>query len=344
MHFVTALEYMVAMEEKAVQTDADWCHTTRAEQDESPSSPVLPPPVSRKIINDTSLPYDGIFFGYPIDSSSNRSSPWRMNPIRCRTTFEPKFSGDLSEIVVSGTMGEDLDPTLPKSQYYYNHGWTLDLSEAEKTAKKKLNTYPNGLGFTDSKEAYYGIYESPPVALLLPYEAADGSFAEPKTGDPANDWYESIVVCQVNDKNTFDSAFKDPDSCDLWSDVGVRIGGFEVAQNATKMLKTIGSVYLGKPICKHVLIPEGAKLTSHNTLVREGNKGGDKDSSSSRTVMAGDGYSGDSRLLDTDQTGLLVEVFVSNPHIVHVNQACSLSHVIWEERSSATTQAATNER
>jgi hypothetical protein len=354
MHFVTALEYMVVMEEEEDTTESSsssrhWCPTTPLQQEGyTESSPFfsLPPPVSRKIVNDTNLPYDGIFFGHPMGAENDNESQqgpssqtWRINPMRCRTTFEPKFSGDLSEIVVSGTMGEDLDPTLPKSQYYYNQGWTYDLSEAEKGAKRKLNLYPDGLGFKDSKEAYYGIYESPPITLLLPYESdttmldASSSLSSsllPQAGDSAEDWYESIVLCQVNNKNTFDSAFADPSSCNFGNDVGIKIGGINVAQNTTKMLNTIGSVYLGKPICKHVAIPPRARLTSHNTLLREGDSGGGGRDSSG--VMAGDSNPIDSRLLDTDQTGLLVEVFVSNPHVVHINQACSLSHVVWEER------------
>jgi hypothetical protein len=343
MHFVTALEYMIVMEEEedtnvesasSSSSFRHWCPTTLLQRED------LPPPVSRKIANDTNLPYDDIFFGHPVGAEGgikSHSQPWKMNPMRCRTTFEPKLSGDLSEIVVSGTMGEDLDPTLPKSQYYYNKGWTYDLSEAEKSAKRKLNLYPDGLGFKDSKEAYYGIYESPPMSLLLPYEsgttmaAASSSLSTsllPRAGDIAEDWYDSIVLCQVNNKNTFDSAFADPNSCSFGNDVGIKIGGVSVPQNTTKMLTTIGSVYLGKPICKHVAIPPRARLTSHNTLLQEGD-GGDRPSTG---VMAGDGNPKDSRLLDTDQIGLLVEVFVSNPHIVRINQACSLSHVVWEER------------
>lgn len=345
MHFVTALEYMIAMEdyENAGSSSHHWCPTP-LHQDGSIQT--LPPPVSRKIVNNTKLPYDGIFFGHPLGAENiesystgvkhenSSSQSWTMNPMHCRTTFEPKVSGDLSEIVVSGTMGEDLDPTLPKSQYYYNRGWTYDLSEAEKTAKRKLNLYPDGLGFKDSKEAYYGIYESPHMTLLLPYQsdtstsaAASLSSLMPQVGDPAKDWYESIVLCQVNDKNTFDSAFADPNSCNFGNDVGLRIGGIDVPQNTTKMLNTIGSVYLGKPICKHVLIPPQARLTSHNTLMRVRDVGV-QDPSSLRGFMAADG------LLDIDQAGLLVELFVSNPHIVRVNQACSLSHVVWEERRS----------
>ncbi len=73
-------------------------------------------------------------------------------------------------------------------------------------------------------------------------------------------------------------------------------------------MKDAGTLYLGKPVCSHVPIPEGAILTSHNELAKSGLE------------------------LETDQIGLLVQIFVTNPHIVHINQACSLSHIVWEEK------------
>jgi len=346
MHFVTALEYMIAMEEREKEkrnsddSDADnhhWCQQDSLTTSESLSSvssvPTffsLPPPVSRKIANETKLHYDGILFGNPIMDQSNINNnnnvailqngsfvPWIMNPVRCRTTFEPKLSGDLSEIIVNGSAGEDLDVLLPKSQYYYNKGWTLDLSEAEKAAKRKLSVYPNGLGFRDSKEAYYGIYESPQMTLLLPYETS----LLPKAGDSASDFYQSLVVCSVNEKNV---DYSIPHSCNFATDVGVRIGGISVTQNDTKMFDTIGLLYLGKPICKHVKIPSEARLTSHNTLLNEVDD----------PVNGFHERNDYVNLLENDETGLLVEVFVSNRHIVHINQACSLSHVLWEEKAT----------
>ena len=335
MHFVAALEYMVAMDENENENEPSWTAACSSALGGSgagsgPSVP-LPPPAS--LANRTGSDRDGIFFGHPLAQGTEAApaGTWAMNPVRCRTTFEPKLSGDLTEIVVSGTIGEDLDPVLPKSQFYYNHGWTYDLSEAEKNAKRRLGTYPDGLGFRDSKEAYYGIFESPPLALLLPYESGNGPPAGkipdlPSAGDPASDWYKSIVLCQVNDKNTFDSAFADESSCNFATDVDVRVGGKNVTKNATNMLNMVGSTYLGKPICKHVEIPPGARLSSHNALVREGLslRGSD-------AVVSGSDM--DSKLLAVDQVGLVVEVYVSNPRVVHVHQACSLSHVVWEEQT-----------
>ena len=327
MHFLSALEYMMGHLE---QMDGEICsaahnssplHNDQESGDDlSLSSPsiVLPPPVSGRILNKTDIEFDPVLFGRPINDES-----WTMNPVQCRTTFQPIRQGDLSDIVVSGTIGEDVDSALPKSQMYYNRGWTLDLSEGERAAKRRLSMYPDGLGFIDSKEAYYGIYESPHMKLLLPIDARHGRPMPPRIGDQATDWVDSIVLCEVNEKSV------EPNKCNLDTDIGLLIGGANVTNASTapnttettasavnsKMIKTVGSVYLGKPICKYVGIPSDAQLTSHNHL------------------LIGSGHSKyiheDDRYLEEDQVGLLVEIYVTNPHIVHVDQACSISHVIW---------------
>ena len=282
MHFLTALEYLVG-------TPNLQCPVT-------PPISTLPKPVSESITNNT-MKYDQLLFGYEHEQLSQE---WKMNPVSCRTTFQPILSGDLSEIVVSGTTAEDLDVLLPKSQMYYNQGWTLDMSVGEKAAKRKLSLYENSLGFVDSKEAYYGIYESPPIQLLLPYEGSVKQQKELQIDTAAKDWFESIVLCQVNEK-------RGETACNFGFDLGVRVGG----ANATmELMKDMGTLYLGKPVCAKIKIPENAKLTSHN-------------------VLAG---AGSEAAIQTDQVGVLVEVAVTNPHINHVDQACSISHVVWETK------------
>mmetsp|Transcript_55142 Transcript_55142/g.133976 ORF Transcript_55142/g.133976 Transcript_55142/m.133976 type:complete len:225 (+) Transcript_55142:620-1294(+) len=221
---------------------------------------------------------------------------------------------------------------------YHNRGWTLDLSEAERTAKRRLSMYPDGLGFVDSKEAYYGIYESPHLKLLLPLDSSgEIGGLRPQIGDEAREWVESIVLCEVNEKNI------EPNRCNLDTDVGLIVGGVNmtsssvktnganrtasknISANSSKMIKTVGSVYLGKPICKHVSVPAGAELTSHNHLLR------------------GKGHSKyvheDKQYLEVDQVGLLIQIYVRNPRIVHVNQACSISHVVWDTKQKVTDSA-----
>jgi hypothetical protein len=315
MHFMAAMEYMVSMSTSNNNADS-WCpalsfqHRDPTQNDVTKSSQVvLPPPVSGKIMNDTNLHYDSFLFGRPLDTGdTDHEQHWTINPIQCRTSFQPKLSGDLTEIVASGTIAEDLEVTLPKSQYYYNRGWTWDLSQSEKSAKKKLSLYPDSLGFKDSKEAYYGIYESGTMTLLLPFESKANDGNGPKVGDNASTWFDSIILCQVNER-TYE---EHPDACNFATDVSFTIGGANVTSNHTKMVHTIGAVYLGKPICKHIQTPPGARLTSHNELLIEDEKA--------------------SKALQIDQVGLLVEVFVSNPRIVHIHQACSISHVVWQER------------
>jgi hypothetical protein len=188
---------------------------------------------------------------------------------------------------------------------YYNKGWTFDLSEGEKTAKRKLSVFENGLGFRDSKEAYYGIYESPKMTLLVPYEAkTTTATSAPQIGDAASDWFESLVLCQVNEK-------RDATACNFGSDVGVLIGGVNATDTAV-LMKDAGTLFLGQPVCLQVPMPPQAILTSHNQLAASKN--------------------------DDDEVGVLVEIYVTNPHIVHVNQACSISHVVWEETATITKQ------
>ena len=139
-----------------------------------------------------------------------------MNPVRCRTSFQPLLKGNLTSIVVDGTTAENIDLLLPKSMMFYNKGWTMDLSEGEKAAKRKLGLYDNGLGFVDGKEAYYGLINSGTLRLLLPYEQPlsnegqkhdEATISEnqyPKVGDIATDWFESVVICQVNEKHAVD--------------------------------------------------------------------------------------------------------------------------------------------
>lgn len=316
MHLLAALEYMMANLVDEIRVH-DVCTSTSSSGINA--SYFLPPPVSGIILNKTDFAYDRILYGHPVHVAGGAESKftsaaatqptngvdWIMNPVQCRTTFQPILSGDLSEIVVSGTIAEDIDVALPKSRMYYNQGWTFDLSDSEKKAKRQLSVYPDGLGFVDSKEAYYGIYESPKMKLLLPHRktrigSENGN--SPKIGDLASRWYESVVVCQVNEKIEADGG------CNFAADVGFLIGGVNVTGTSANMIETIGSVYLGKPICKQVRIPSEARLTSHNAL------------------------DDPNKALKEDVVGLLVELYVSNPHIVHIPQACSISHVIWEER------------
>lgn len=324
MHFLTATEYLMS------QSDTDINQQCGSSTSTSQKVVSLPSPVSGTITNTTNMIYNSILFGHPQDPNNNGNDEqqWHMNPIHCRTTFQPILNGDLSELVVSGTTAEDLEVLLPKSQMYYNQGWTFDVSEKEKAAKRKLSLFPDGLGFVDSKEAYYGIYESKKMRLLIPFEeesslsSPGAAIATPEIGKRANDWFESMVLCQVNEKRDF-SSFAELPSCNLATDIGVVIGGINAtaslvpSNNFTtdtrtynKMMNDAGTLYLGQQMCMHIQIPKEAVLTSHNQL--------DKNP--------------EDEPLEKDIVGMMVDIFVTNPHIAHISQACSISHVIWEQK------------
>jgi hypothetical protein len=300
MHFVTALQVLVA------KPDLE-CLVPEQELR-------LPPPISGKLLNAT-LEFSSVLFG-----ESHTEEVWSMNPVHCRTTFKPILTGDLKSIVYSGTTGEDIDIMLPKSQMFYNKAWTLDLSEGEKSGQRKLNTFDHGLGFLDRKEAYYGIYTSGRIKLLVPYEAA-ATAAHPKVGDATSDWFQSLIICQVNEK-------RDSGACNGAEDLGYAVGGV----NATNiiMMGNAGTLFLGKKICAAITIPKDATFTSRRLLEEQQRREDEQKLGENQIAAIPEN---ESPL--ADQIGMLVEVFVTNQHIVHVNQACSVSHVVWEQRKES---------
>jgi len=151
--------------------------------------------------------------------------------IHCRTSYEPIVSGRLTEIVKSGmiTSNEENSPLfMPKMGLHeYNQGWVLDYSESERLAKRKLDRYDNGLGFVDSKQALYGIYNSGPLEFQIPSVSV-----------------KSIVVCQVNERE------RPLESCRLDSKKIMPMEFWIQGKNTTgKILTQPGTLYLGHSLC-----------------------------------------------------------------------------------------------
>jgi hypothetical protein len=290
MHFLSALEILAASESME-KTNADSFHLRRCQKYDSSAnsrSALLSEPVYEKAVH-SSEPWTSILFGEPLSDGTNQ---WKMNAVKCRTSFEPIVEGTLSDIVVSGSVGEDLDIMLPKSKMFYNRGWVLDLSDEEKKAKRNLHRF-GGLGFVDSKKAYYGIFASGPLSLLLPFEASSREGrGSPSVGDWAKDWFKSVVLCEVNEQRS-------ASACNTEKDVQYTVGGVN-ATNVT-IMDAAGTRYLGKKLCTHVLVPDTAVLTSHKT--RE------------------------------QQVGLQVTATIHNNHINRRDEACSISHIVWEQRT-----------
>jgi hypothetical protein len=227
-------------------------------------------------------PSTSIFFG----QASDKSGTWTMNPVHCRTSFDPILHGNLTDIVVAGSVGEDMDVMLPKSKMFYNKGWVLNLSEQEKAAKRSLNRF-GGLGFVDNKRSYYGIFASGPISfkLSLPRPGNQMDSVHAKT------LFRSIVVCETNEK-------RDHGACEISRDVGFTIGGV----NASKPMLLNHTQFLGKPVCVFVDVPVDAKA-----------------------------------LCLADQCSLEVNASVVNRQINDRKDACSISHIVWEEQQQELT-------
>jgi hypothetical protein len=262
--------------------------------------------VVEEVSSTATRPWTSILFG---EQESNSSSRWRMNPVQCRTSFEPILSGDLSSIAVSGSVGEDLNIMLPKSKMFYNRGWVLDLSDGEKQAKRKLDVF-GGLGYVDRKKAYYGIFPSGRIRFLLPYESKQERKQKPIVGDKATDWFKSIVVCEVNEK-------RDAGACETEKDLSLIVGGANVT-NAV-MMDAPGTLYLGKKLCLYIPVPNDAILTSRNEL---------KKNETTKLKLPPDQI----HAKRDEKVGLALELSINNRHILLRDQACSVSHVVWEQQ------------
>lgn len=304
MHFLRALEWLATSRQEPSILQ---CLDSDDDGDEVETT-VLPRPVVEEVSTAT-RPWTSILFGEQESNSS--SSRWRMKPVHCRTSFEPILSGDLSSIAVSGSVGEDLNIMLPKSKMYYNRGWVLDLSDGEKQAKRKLDVY-GGLGYVDRKKAYYGIFPSGTLRFLLPYdnEKTQEHTQKPVVGDKATEWFKSIVVCEVNEK-------RDAGACQTEKDLSLIVGGANVTDAV--MMDAPGTLYLGKKLCLYVPVPNDAILTSRNEL---------KKNETTKLLLPPDQID----VARDEEVGLALELFINNRHILLRDQACSVSHVVWEQQ------------
>ena len=170
--------------------------------------------------------------------------------------------------------------------------------------------------------------------MILPFEKSSNE--KPESEDPASKWFRSVVICEVNDKTTTGHASDKGPRCKFDEDVDFFIGGI----NATVAIKPItagGSLYLGKKVCYHFSVPDGARLTTAGELFEKAAK------ETRAMIVSQNNNHIESRQQELDPMvrlpnrdgryptlGLSVEVRIRNPHIFHVEQACSIAHVVWE--------------
>lgn len=241
----------------------------------------LPPPITGKNIAPSAL--SSLFYG------ARAGSEWAMNRVLCHTTFEPIMNN--KGIVVSGIVGADLDLTLPRGAQLYNTGWVLDLGSEEKKAKMKLERY-GGLGYIDSKKAYYGVRASGPLELFLPCtEREDLHIAMQDSVQEvlARDCFQNVVVCEVNDKHVTGK------ECNLNTDLSFVVGGS--VSHDIKPVNATGAFYWGRNVCIRVGIPP------QSTLSRS--EGG--------------------------SIGLALQLSVASTSVTIRSGPCSVSHIVWEQ-------------
>lgn len=251
----------------------------------------LPAPISSELEFDSISKNSTLMFGNP----SSHDDYWYMNDIHCRTTFDPVINGNLTETIISGSDGEDLDLLLTKGPMLYNKNWILDYGSVAKQQAGSVERY--NLGFQDRRKGYFGVHASGALDLFIPYETDVKKEKLLKDRKPG-DIFKNIVVCEVNERT----------ECNIAKDISFIVG--DVAVNATT-LQTNGASYNGKQICALLDIPKEAVLMTRQAT---------KDSS------------GPLRRHSTEKhIGLSLKISVANNKIFWKDGPCSVSHVIWEQ-------------
>jgi hypothetical protein len=324
MHFLSALELAVAsmIGSKPLFEDGLALDGERLKTENDPY--FLPPPFSSKDINvDKSLGnLPSVLFGEPVGELGSNSSQWSMDPIHCRTSFDPTITGKLKDIIISGKDAEDIDLLLPRGPMHYNKNWVLDLGPESKQSMGALKQYD--LGYQDSRKAYYGVGASGKMNLFLPFErdgyetkryvrSLETANKSPLTQEHANDYFKSVIVCEVTD-------YRGEDQCNLERDVSFVLGGV----NATATyISANGVTYRGKKSCVSMHVPNNSLLTTKQEMEQERDEL--KDLSNQRSLLS-----------KTNNFGISLEIAVSGKEIFWKEGPCSVSHVIWVQTSAQT--------
>lgn len=277
---------------------------------------------------------------------------WYMNPIHCRTSFEPTVGGRLEDSIISGTYAQKMDPLFPKGPMMYNHGWVLDLGPEATRIERMLQQYK--LGYVYSTVAYYGIPPSGGLKLFLPYEenesvptyileeAEDTNNVgggkrrnKAKDGTPIPEYvqFENIVVCGANEH------WGDK-QCNMETDVDFIVGG-EMATEVHYIDAT--GVSDGKRICVTMSVPNNATHTTKELMMKEANT---QEQERGKTMKTEDGKSiryqspanetggGQLEMSSTTGTfGLSLHILVKGK-VFWNDGPCSISHVVWEQTTT----------
>lgn len=227
-----------------------------------------------------------------LHGTKTKPGEWHMSHISCRTSFLPNISGNLNSIIQSGVSKDDENMLQSRDDSLFNGGWVMDVGKVERETKLKVQTY-GGLGYIDMKTALYGIPSSGTLNFWLPYEGHDDDKGETRPSDVNASASEYFNSVILCEVNEK----RGDNECNLVSDLDIRLGGAAVLEGDMSQITEVAS-YLKKNICIRLGIPADARIL----------KNGKSD------------------------FGLSLEVAVSGAGVSRENGACSISHVIWENK------------
>jgi hypothetical protein len=227
-----------------------------------------------------------------LQGTETKPDEWHMSHISCRTSFLPNISGHLNSIIQSGVTKDDEDMMQIRDDSLFNGGWVMDVGKVERETKLKVQTY-GGLGYIDMKTALYGIPSSGTLNFWLPYEGHDNDAGETHPPDVNANASEYFNSVILCEVNEK----RGDKECKMVSDLDIRLGGAAVSEGDVSQVEEVAS-YLKKNICIRLSVPADARIS----------KNGERN------------------------FGLSLEVAVSGAGVSRENGACSISHVIWENK------------
>jgi hypothetical protein len=306
LHFIKAVERALQLQQQGYRVEA--VQLTQ----ELITFPA--PLVSNVPQND--LAVINMLYGHKLENSTSSSideANYVMKQVSCRTDFLPATDGEnvLSSIVVSG-LAHDVTPAnimTERSDLAYHWGWVYDVSQLERDTKVKVEKC-GGLGYVDMKIALYGLPESGTLRFWLPSEQTVR--ADKFTDESARSWFNTIVVCEANEKRS-------KEACQLDTDLEYTVGG--VAVTSTSMVTGAGA-YLKRQTCVHVGVPQDAKITHLKDVT---NVNGDSLTADQRAQL-GKGKS-------DNFVGIVFDLKAKVP-VTRKNGACCVSHVVWEHHNA----------
>ncbi|CAB9507028.1 expressed unknown protein [Seminavis robusta] len=285
MHFVQALEIV---HQTQVDNPNHWYKPYLEQQPQVRVT--FPKPLSNPPPNDESV--TEILFGHANDNDNQ----YQMKELSCRTNFLPAtdYEKVLPSLVIAGLSNEATAENIMETRNddFYHKGWVLDVSPVERDTKRKVETC-GGLGYIDMKIALYGIPESGPLELFLPYEGAPHDHNDATESD-AQHWFDGLIVCEANDKRS-------KEACQLDRDIEYVVGGVKVPS----VVRVNGAgEYLKRKTCVSVGVPAGAKIGRRQEVAADSSQ--------------------------TQGIGLPVSITAKAPVTRKVG-ACCLSHIVWEQ-------------